>query len=65
MISDTAKTSLVAGAGFFVGVATYSYFTTTPHHVEWPRAIFIGVFMVLGSWLWNSYKARRASKTPE
>ena len=65
MITESAKTAMGTGAGFFIGVAAYSYFTTTPHEVEWPRAIFVGVFVALGSWLWNTYKARRASKTPE
>ena len=62
MTREIVRTVIGPGFGIFVGTAAYSYFTSTPHQVDWPRAVFVGAFSAVGVWLWTSFKARRAPK---
>ena len=65
LISTRGKTALIAGGGFFVGVAAYSYLTTTPQHIEWLRASFVAAFTAVATWLWFTYKARSDQNAPK
>ena len=65
MEKGVVKNFIIPGICVFAGTAAYSYLTSTPRHVEWPRAIFIGLFVALGMWGWTAFRARDGAKPPE
>jgi hypothetical protein len=43
-----------------IGVLLFGRFISSAHRFDWPRAIFVGLFMGLASWLYYRYKSSKA-----
>jgi len=52
---------ITTGIAVMVGILIYTRFTSSAHHFDWPRAIFIGLFTSLALFFYSRFKSKKAS----
>jgi len=51
--------ALQTGFGTSIGILIFDQFLSSDHKLNWPRAVFVGVFVFLGLWLYDFLRSKK------